>query len=62
MVAERVAEIPGQKRETEHPEDREEDIAVEVEFWRKSAEVVENAGGDKGDQCKDGDSEELPGC
>lgn len=59
MVAERVAEIPGQERNTEHPEDGEEGIAVEVVSWRKRAEVVEDAGGDQGDQCKDRNSEEL---
>ena len=59
VVAEYIAEVPGQKRETEDPEDGEEGVAVEVQFWGEGAEVVKEASGDEGDEGEEGHGEEL---
>lgn len=52
-----MAEIPGQERKTQDPENGEDAIDGEVEFGRESTEVVEGACGEEDGNGDDADGE-----
>lgn len=58
-VAQGPAEVPGEKREAQNPEDEEGEIGEKVVFGIQGEGEMEDAGCYKGDDSQDGDSEEL---